>query len=357
VRIGIESREDNMESSEKNIKVVTLGEIMLRLSPPSYQKIMQATSFNAFFGGSEANVAISLAILGLSSHYVTKLPKNDLGDAVLCELKKYGVSVEHVLRGGERLGIYFAETGYSMRPSKVIYDRKHSAIAETKDSEFDFEKIFEGVTHFHFSGITPSLSDSAFKLSKTALITAKKKGISVSCDLNYRKKLISEEEAQRKMPELMQYVDICIGNEEDAQKMLGIKTQNVQPNHELLSRQTYYDVCKKMQERFGFKYVATSLRESYGACRNGWQALLYNGRDAFYSMEYTIDIIDRLGGGDAFSAALIYSLLKEKSEQDTVDFAVAASALKQTIPGDFNLATVEEIERLVAGDASGRVIR
>ena len=342
---------------EKNIKVVTLGEIMLRLSPPSHQKIMQVTSFDAFFGGSEANVAVSLAILGLSSYYVTKLPKNDLGDAVLSDLKRYGVNVEHILRGGERLGIYFAESGYSMRPSKVIYDRKHSAIAETEANEFDFEKIFEGATHFHFSGITPALSENCFNLSKIALSTAKKQGLTVSVDLNYRKKLWSEEEAQSKMPQLMEQVDICIGNEEDAQKMFGLKAKGVQPEKGIVSMEAYYDVFKEMKERFGFKYIATSLRESYGASRNGWQALLYNGKDFFHSKKYEIDIIDRLGGGDAFSAALIYSLLKKKSEQKTVEFASAASALKQTIPGDFNLSTIEEIERLADGDESGRVIR
>ena len=339
------------------MKVITLGEIMLRLSPPSHQKIMQTATFDAFFGGSEANVAVSLAILGLSSYYVTKLPKNDIGDSVICELKKHGVNVEHILRGGDRLGIYFAESGYSMRPSKVIYDRKHSAIAEARSHEFDFEKIFAGASHFHLSGITPALSDSCFNLSKTALVTAKKHGLTVSIDLNYRKKLWSEKEAQSKMPQLMEHVDICIGNEEDAQKMFGLKAKGVQPEKGIVSLEAYYDVFKDMQERFGFKYIATSLRESYGASRNGWQALLYNGRNFFHSKRYEIDIIDRLGGGDAFSAALIYSLLKKKSEQKTVEFASAASALKQTIPGDFNLSTIEEIERLADGDESGRVIR
>jgi len=342
---------------ENNIKVVTLGEIMLRLTPPSHQKIMQTTGFDAFFGGSEANVAVSLAILGLSSYYVTKLPQNDIGDSVLCELKRHGVNLKYILRGGERLGIYFAESGYSMRPSKVIYDRKHSSIAEARSEEFNFEKIFEGMTHFHFSGITPALSDNCFNLSKVALVTAKKMGLTVSVDLNYRKKLWTEEEAQSKMPHLMQYVDICIGNEEDAQKMFGLKAKGVQPEKGIVSMEAYYDVFEEMKERFGFKYIATSLRESYGASKNGWQALLYNGKDFFHSKKYEIDIIDRLGGGDAFSAALIYSLLKKRQEQEAVEFASAASALKQTIYGDFNLSTIEEIERLASGDASGRVIR
>ena len=226
---------DTMEIKEKNIKVVTLGEIMLRLSPPYHQKIIQATNFDAFFGGSEANVAVSLAILGLSSYYVTKIPKNEIGEAVLCELKQHGVNVSHILRGGDRLGIYFAENGYSMRPSKVIYDRKHSAIAEAQSDEFDFERIFEGATHFHFSGITPALSDHSFKLSKVAVVTAKQMGLTVSIDLNYRKKLWTEEEAQSKMPHLMQYVDICIGNEEDAQKMFGLKAKGVQPEKGIVS--------------------------------------------------------------------------------------------------------------------------
>ena len=340
-----------------NIKVVTFGEIMLRLSPKVPYKFLQSTSFDVFFGGSEANVAVSLSLLGLSSYYVTKLPENDLGEATLNELKKHGVHLDYVKRGGERLGIYFIETGSSMRPSKVIYDRKHSAIADSTLQDFNFREIFKDATHFHFSGITPALSDSCFELAKEAARTAKDMGLTVSLDLNYRKKLWSEQKAQEKMPILMPYVDICIGNEEDAQKMLKIDAKDILPEKGIISLDAYYDVFKKMKEQFPFKYIATTLRESYSASKNGWQGLLYDGKNFYSSKKYEIDIVDRLGGGDAFSAGLIFSILTGKNMQDSVEFATATSALKQTIMGDFNLSSMEEIERLLSGDGSGRVIR
>jgi len=338
-------------------KVVTLGELMLRLTPKLPYKFLQATSFDAVFGGSEANVAVSLALLGLSSYYVTKLPANDIGDLAFNELRKYGVKLDYVKRGGKRLGIYFIEAGSSMRPSKVIYDRSNSAISEASLDDFNFNEIFEGATHFHFSGITPALSENCFQLTKEACRVAQARGITVSVDLNYRKKLWSEEEAKRKMLQLMQYVDICIGNEEDASKMLGFKAKGVAPEKGIISLEAYYDVFKTMKEEFGFKYIATSLRESYSASENGWQGLLYDGKDFYASKKYNIILVDRLGGGDAFSAGLIYSLLTKKDLQYTIDFATAASALKQTIVGDFNISTLEEIERLVEGDCTGRVLR
>lgn len=338
-------------------KVVTLGELMLRLTPKLPYKFLQASSFDAVFGGSEANVAVSLSLLGLSAYYVTKLPDNDIGDAAFNDLRKYGVKLDFVKRGGQRLGIYFIEAGSSMRPSKVIYDRSHSAIAEASIDDFDFVEIFRDATHFHFSGITPALSKNCYEITKEACRVAKNAGVTISVDLNYRKKLWSEEEARKKMLPLMPYVDICIGNEEDACKMLGFKAKGVSPEKGIISLEAYYDVFKTMREEFGFKYIATSLRESYSASENGWQGLLYNGKDFYSSKKYKITLVDRLGGGDAFSAGLIYSFLTKKTLQYAVDFATAASALKQTIVGDFNISTLDEIERLVEGDSSGRVLR
>ncbi|MGP1520929.1 MAG: PfkB family carbohydrate kinase [Treponema sp.] len=338
-------------------KVVTLGELMLRLTPKLPYKFLQASSFDAVFGGSEANVAVSLSLLGLSAYYVTKLPDNDIGDVAFNDLRKYGVKLDFVKRGGQRLGIYFIEAGSSMRPSKVIYDRSHSAIAEASIDDFDFVEIFKDATHFHFSGITPALSKNCYEITKEACRVAKNAGVTISVDLNYRKKLWSEEEARKKMLPLMPYVDICIGNEEDACKMLGFKAKGVSPEKGIISLEAYYDVFKTMREEFGFKYIATSLRESYSASENGWQGLLYNGKDFYSSKKYKITLVDRLGGGDAFSAGLIYSFLTKKTLQYAVDFATAASALKQTIVGDFNISSLEEIERLVEGDSSGRVLR
>ena len=340
-----------------DIKIVTLGEIMLRLSPKVPLKFLQTSSFDAVFGGSEANVAVSLAILGLSSYYVTKLPLNYIVSCCLQTLLKYGVKLDYVKRGGKRIGIYFVEAGSSMRPSKVIYDRANSSIAEATLEDFNFNEIFKNATHFHFSGITPALSDNCFEITKEAAKTAKKMGLTVSLDLNYRKKLWSEEEAQKKMLHLMPYVDICIGNEEDASKMLGFKMKGIAPEKGIISIEAYYNVFKAMKEKFNFKYIATSLRESYSASINGWQGLLYDGNNFYASKKYEITLVDRLGGGDSFSAGLLYSILTKKDLQYSIEFATASSALKQTIVGDFNISSIEEIERLVAGDGTGRVIR
>jgi len=338
-------------------KIVTLGEIMLRLSSPDHSRIIQAKSFDVCYAGGEANVAVSLSHYHHQAYFVSKLPNNDLGEAAIKALKEEGVNCDYVIRGGNRIGIYFLESGSSIRASKVTYDRANSAIAEAKASEFDFEKILNGVDVFHFSGITPALSDEAAKIVEKACKTAKKLGVLVSCDLNYRKKLWSKEKAQSVMRPLMKYVDICIGNEEDAEACLGFK-----PDSDVLNAKTdangYKEIFKAMQKEFGFKYIASTLRESYSASHNGWKALLFDGDNFYESKHYDIcPIVDRVGSGDSFSGGLIHGLLTYKDKQTALEFAVAASALKHTIPGDFNEVSIEEVENLMNGDGSGRVVR
>jgi 2-dehydro-3-deoxygluconokinase len=338
-------------------KVVTLGEIMLRLSTPNYQRFVQAESFDVVYGGGEANVAVSLANYGLDSYYVTKLPTNPLGQSALNYLRRFGVKTDHIVRGEGRLGIYFLETGAAMRPSKVVYDRADSTIANAKASDFDFEKIFTGADWFHFTGITPALNRNAAQLTEEALKTAKSLGVTVSVDLNYRKNLWTPEEAQKTMTHLMQYVDVCIGNEEDAEKTLGFKPGKTDVAAGSLELAGYRDIFVQMREKFGFKLIATSVRESYSASDNGWSALIYDGQEFYHSKKYDVRIVDRVGGGDSFSAGLIYGLLEGMSPQDALEFSVAASALKHTIHGDFNHVSVDEVLQLVQGDASGRVQR
>ncbi|MCK9524927.1 MAG: sugar kinase [Limnochordia bacterium] len=338
-------------------KVVTLGEIMLRLSTPGYQRFVQAESFDVVYGGGEANFAVSMANYGLDSYYVTKLPNNPLGQSALNSLRRFGVKTDYVARGGERLGIYFLETGASMRPSKVIYDRANSSIAQARAEDFDFATIFAGVDWFHFTGITPALSQKAAALTEEALKAAKANGVTVSVDLNYRKNLWTPDQARKTMTHLMQYVDVCIGNEEDAHMTLGFKPGAYDVTGGSLDLQGYKDIFVQMREKFGFKIVATSLRESYSASDNGWSALIYDGSTFHHSTKYDVRIVDRVGGGDSFSAGLVYGLLSHMSPADALEFSVAASALKHTIPGDFNHVTVEEVSQLVAGDASGRVQR
>jgi len=338
-------------------KIVTMGEIMLRLSTPGYLKFEQANSFDVVYGGGEANVAVSVANYGLDAYFVTKLPKNPIGQSAINSLRQFGVHTDYIARGGERIGIYYLETGASMRPSKVVYDRAHSAIAEADVSDFDFDKIFEGADWFHFSGITPAISDKAAELTEAALKAAKKHGVTVSVDLNYRKKLWSPEKAQKVMTNLMQYVDVCIGNEEDAEKVLGFKPGETDVTKGELELEGYKNIFKAMKEKFGFKYVVTTLRESYSASDNGWSALIYDGNEFYRSRKYDIRIVDRVGGGDSFAGGLIYGLVTGQNFKDALEFAVAASALKHTIPGDFNHATLDEVMTLVKGDASGRVQR
>lgn len=338
-------------------KVVTLGEIMLRLSTPGYQRFVQADSFDVVYGGGEANVAVSLANYGYEAYFVSKLPKNEIGQAAINSLRKFGVKTDYIARGGERIGIYYLETGASMRPSNVVYDRAHSSIAEADMKDFDFDEIFKNAAWFHFSGITPALSDSAALLTEEALKAAKKNNVTVSVDLNYRKKLWSPEKAKEVMTKLMQYVDVCIGNEEDAHLTLGFKPGKTDVTSGELELAGYKDIFKQMIDKFGFKYVISSLRESHSASDNGWSACAFDGNEFYPSRKYEIRIVDRVGGGDSFASGVIYGLLEGKNFKDALEFGVAASALKHTIHGDFNLVTVEEVETLLKGDASGRVQR
>ncbi len=340
------------------IKVVTMGEIMLRLSTKEFNRFDQADSFDVCYGGGEANVAVSLANYGNNSFYVTKIPNNEIGDSAINALRKYGVNTKYIARGGERIGIYYLESGCSMRPSKVIYDRAHSSISEAEIYDFDFNAIFKDAKWFHFTGITPAISNKAAELIKVACIEAKKQGVTISCDLNFRKKLWTSEKAISIMRPLMQYVDVCIGNEEDAKLCLGFEPKaDVEKGN--TDAKGYFEIFKEMQETFNFKYVVSTLRESYSASHNGWKALIYNGKDFYESKRYDISpIVDRVGGGDSFAGGLIHGLIKYNGNQEkALDFAVAASALKHTIPGDFNLVSEREVLNLVEGDGSGRVQR
>ena len=338
-------------------KIVTMGELMLRLSPEGNYRFIQADSFQIIPGGGEANVAISCANYGHDCYFVSKLPKHEIGQIALNGMRRYGVNCDFVARGGDRVGLYYAETGASMRPSKVIYDRAHSAIAEAKPEDFDFDKIFEGADWFHWSGITPAISDASAECLRQACIAAKKHGVTVSVDLNFRKKLWTSEKAISVMRPLMQYVDVCIGNEEDAELCLGFK-----PDADVEGGQTdaagYEGIFRQMMQEFGFKYVVSTLRESFSATHNGWKALIYDGKEFYQSKRYDINpIIDRVGGGDSFSGGLIHGLLTKPTQGEALEFAVAASALKHTIPGDYNLVSVEEVEALAGGSANGRVQR
>lgn len=337
-------------------KVVTMGEIMLRLSTPGYERFVQSDNFDVCYGGGEANVAVSLANYGHESYFVTKLPTHEIGESAVNALRQFGVHTDYIARGGERVGIYFLETGASMRPSKVIYDRAHSSISEAVVEDFDFDKVFEGATWFHWTGITPALGKKSQEVLKAALIAAKKHGVTVSVDLNYRKKLWTPDEAKACMSELMQYVDVCIGNEEDAEKCLGFKAGSDVTSGKL-ELGGYEEVFRKMKEAYGFRYIATSLRESFSASDNGWSALAFDGNEFYRSRRYEVRIVDRVGGGDSFSGGFIHGLLKYGDYKKALEFAVAASALKHTIPGDFNHVSEKEVETLMNGDASGRVQR
>jgi 2-dehydro-3-deoxygluconokinase len=338
-------------------KIVTLGELMLRLSPNGNDRFIQSESFRIIPGGGEANVAISLSNYGHDAYFVSKLPKHEIGQIAVNAMRRYGVHTDYIVRGGERVGLYYAETGASMRPSKVIYDRAHSAISEASVSEFDFDAIMEGAAWFHWSGITPAISDAAAELTREACEAAKRHGVTVSVDLNFRKKLWTSEKAISIMRPLMKYVDVCIGNEEDAELCLGFK-----PDADVEGGKTdasgYEGIFRQMKEEFGFKYVVSTLRESYSATFNGWKALIYDGKEFYESKRYEINpIIDRVGGGDSFSGGLIHGLLTKNSQGEALEFAVAASALKHTINGDFNLERADEVESLAGGNASGRVQR
>ncbi len=339
------------------MKIITLGEIMLRLSPSGCNRFMEVDRFEVIWGGGEANVAVSCANYGHDAYFVSKLPKHEIGQSALNALRRYGVHTDYIARGGDRVGIYYCETGASMRPSKVIYDRAHSAIAEAMPEDFDFDAIMKGADWFHWSGITPAISDKAAELTRLACEAAKRNGVKVSVDLNFRKKLWTPEKAQSIMRPLMQYVDVCIGNEEDAELCLGFKPDADVEGGDT-SAEGYKGIFRAMAEQFGFEIVASTLRESFSATHNGWKALAYDGKDFYESKRYDINpIIDRVGGGDSFSGGLIHGLLTMDSVQDALEFAVAASALKQTIPGDFNLVSADEVKALAGGSANGRVQR
>ena len=339
------------------MKVVTFGELMLRLEPPGYLRFVQTENLSATFGGAEANVAISLANFGVDSCYVTKLPSHEIGQAAVNSLRKFGVNTQYIIRGGPRVGIYYNERGASQRGSKCIYDRAGSSIHLSKPEDFDWKQIMQGASWFHITGITPALGPNLVQSCIEAAEEAHKAGATVSLDLNYRAKLWSREEANKAMTELCKYVDICVANEDDAADVFGIKAENTDTTKGELSTEGYKSVARQLMEKFAFKKVAITLRTSINANRNDWQALLYDGKDFFFSKKYEIWIVDRVGGGDSFTAGLIYSLLSGKSNQEAVEFAVAASCLKHTIEGDFNMVSVAEVEKLASGNASGRIQR
>ena len=340
-------------------KVITFGEVMVRLQPYNYERFVQADHLEFTFGGGEANVAVSLANYGVDVAYVTKLPTHAIGQAAVNSLRRFGVDTSLITRGGNRVGIYYNEKGASQRGSVCIYDRAHSAIQEATTADFDWDKIFDDVEWFHFTGITPALGPNVVDICKEACKTAKAKGIKISCDLNYRGKLWTRDQARAAMTELCQYVDVCISNEEDAKDVFGIEAEATDIYGGSLNHEGYKSVAKQLADKFGFEMVAITLRESHSAFDNGWSAMLYNvAKDEYcFSKKYNLHIIDRVGGGDSFGGGLIYSILSGKDTQAAVEFAVAASALKHSIEGDYNMMTVAEVEKLAGGDGSGRIQR
>jgi len=339
------------------MKVITFGEIMLRLAPEGYYRFVQANSYGATYGGGEANVAVSLAGFGIDAAFVTKLPKHEIGQGAVNRLREFGVDTSLIVRGGDRVGIYFLEKGASQRPSKVIYDRAHSAIATAVESDFDWDKIFKDVNWFHFTGITPALSDNAALICMAAVKAARAKNITVSCDINYRANLWTREKASDVMGKLMEYVDICIANEEDASDVFGIKATGSDVTTGKISHDGYKEVAAALIKKFNFKQTAITLRESISANDNNWGAMLYNAKDFYFSKKYAVHIVDRVGGGDSFGAGLIYANLQGMPPDEGLEFAVAASCLKHTIEGDINLVSVDEVKKLASGNASGRVQR
>jgi 2-dehydro-3-deoxygluconokinase len=344
-------------------KVVTFGEIMLRLSPPGHLRFSQTNTFDMVYGGGESNVAVSLANYGVPVEFVTRLPENDLGDCAVMEMRKRGVGIQHIAYGGDRLGIYFLETGAVSRGSKVVYDRAHSAMAEIEAGMIDWDSVFEGVSWFHWTGITPAISQGAADACLEAVKIASDKGITISTDLNYRAKLWKYgQPSEPIMTELTAYCDIILGNEEDAEKHFGIKPEglDITTQGDQVKAEAFQSVCEQMMKKFQkAKKVITTLRGSISASHNSWAGILYDGENIYTSTEYQIThIVDRVGGGDSFMGGLIYGLLKyPEDDQNALNFAVAASCLKHTIEGDANLATVAEVEKLMSGDVSGRVAR
>ena len=340
-------------------KVVTFGELMLRLQPYNYERFVQCDHVEFTFGGGEANVAVSLANYGMDVAYVTKLPTHSIGQAAVNSLRRYGVDTSLIVRGGDRVGIYFNEKGASQRGSVCIYDRAHSAIQEASASDFDWDKIFDGVEWFHFTGITPALGQNLVEICLEACKAAKARGIKISCDLNYRGKLWTRAQAREAMTQLCQYVDVCISNEEDAKDVFGIEAEATDIYAGELNHEGYKSVAKQLADKFGFEMVAITLRESHSAFDNGWSAMLYNvANDEYcFSKKYNLHIIDRVGGGDSFGGGLIYACMNGYDTQSAVEFAVAASALKHSIEGDYNMVTLAEVQKLAGGDGSGRIQR
>ena len=341
------------------MKIVTLGEIMIRLQPYDHLRFVQTDTLQYTYGGGEANVAVSLANYGADVAFVTKLPAHAIGQAGVNALRRYGVDTSKITRGGDRVGIYFNEKGASQRGSVCIYDRANSALQLAQPSAFDWDDIFEGVDWFHFTGITPALGENVVEICREACKAAKAHGVKISCDLNYRGKLWTREQARAAMTDLCQYVDVCISNEEDAKDVFGIEAEATDIYGGKLNAEGYKSVAKQLADKFHFEKVAITLRESHSAFDNGWSAMLYDVayNEYCFSKKYDLHIIDRVGGGDSFGGGLIYALLTGKSTQDAVEFAVAASALKHSIEGDYNMMTVAEVEKLAGGDGSGRIQR
>ena len=341
------------------MKVVTFGEIMMRLNPEGYQMFYQAEKFEASYAGGEANVAVSLANYGIESSFVTKLPDNPLGECARNAVRHFGVDTKDIVWGGKRLGLYFVEKGASQRPSRVVYDRADSSIATAKREDFDWAKIFEGAEWFHFTGITPALGGEMPSVCLDALKYCREHGITVSCDLNYRGKLWTKQEAGRVMAELVPYVDVLIANEADAADVFGIVGEGSDVESGKLNKEGYLSVAEQLVERFGVQKVAITLRTSLSAFDNLWAGMLYDAatKNACFSTEYKVHIVDRVGGGDSFGGGLIYALIAGKDTQGAIDFAVAASCLKHSIEHDFNLVKVKDVEALAAGNGTGRVQR
>lgn len=338
-------------------RVIGFGDLLIRLAAPGYQRLIQATSLDVFYTGAEANTLAFLAWNGAEAALVSKLPNNMLGDCALANMRKYGIDTAYIARGGERIGTYYLEKGASQRPSRLVYDRKHTAFATASAEDFDWDAIFDGASHFHFTGITPALGGNLPQICLSACKKAKEKGLLVSCDLNYRSVLWTTEQAQRTMQELMRYVDVLIGNEEDAEKVLGVKPRNTDVSMGVLDKAGYEQVARELAERFRLQAVAFTLRKSRSASDNDWSGMLYADGETVFSKEYPIHLVDRVGGGDSFSAGIIYSMLHGFDRRHTVEFAVAASCLKQTMEQDFNLSYADEAEQLLRGNGSGRIQR
>ena len=337
--------------------VVTFGEVMMRLATQHRERFTQSREFEVTYGGGECNVAVSLSLFGIDTTFISAIPKNDIGQACINYIRQFGVNTNSILRSGNRLGIYFLESGASMRASKVIYDRSGSSISEIKPGDIDWKKIFSGKDWFHFTGITPAISSQASEACKEAAQIASEMGLTISADMNYRKNLWSPEEAQKTMKPLMNFVDIVIGNEEDAEKCLGVSADvdvtsgNIDPN-------AYKPVIEKLQKEYDFKKIAITLRESISADDNNWSAIYFDGKEIYIGKKYPVRIVDRVGGGDAFASGIIYgNLQKNWSSQQILDFAVASSAMSHTFHGDFNLVSIEEVNSIAKGDTSGRVQR